>query len=92
MLSEIFPNRIRGVAMSIATTAMFTASYITTNLFPAILDYFKTAFGNPGGTFLIFAGICVSCSIFVWRLLPETKDKTLEEIGRHWLHYTPPTR
>ena len=92
VLSEIFPNRIRGVAMSIATTAMFTASYITTNLFPAILDYFKTAFGNPGGTFLIFAGICVSCSIFVWRLLPETKDKTLEEIGRHWLHYTPPTR
>jgi sugar porter (SP) family MFS transporter len=92
VLSEIFPNRIRGVAMSIATTAMFTASYITTNLFPAILDYFKNAFGNPGGTFLIFAGICVSCSIFVWRLLPETKDKTLEEIGRHWLHYTPPAR
>jgi sugar porter (SP) family MFS transporter len=88
VLSEIFPNRIRGVAMSIATTAMFTSSYITTNLFPAILDYFKNTFGNPGGTFLIFAGICISCSFFVWRLLPETKDKSLEEIGRHWLRYT----
>lgn len=87
VLSEIFPNRIRGVAMSIATTAMFTSSYLTTNLFPAILDYFKNAWGNPGGTFLIFAGICISCSVFVWRLLPETKDKTLEEIGIHWLHY-----
>ncbi len=85
VLSEIFPNRIRGVAMSIATTAMFTASYITTNLFPAMLDYFKNVWGNPGGTFLIFSGICLSCSVFVWRLLPETKDKTLEEIGGHWL-------
>lgn len=90
VLSEIFPNRIRGVAMSIATTAMFTSSYITTNLFPAVLDYFKNAWGNPGGTFLIFACICISCSIFVWRLLPETKDKTLEEIGRHWLQFTKP--
>jgi len=90
VLSEIFPNRIRGVAMSIATTAMFTSSYITTNLFPAVLDYFKNAWGNPGGTFLIFACICISCSIFVWRLLPETKDKTLEEIGRHWLKFTKP--
>lgn len=85
VLSEIFPNRLRGMAMSIATTAMFTASYITTNLFPSILEYFKNTWGNPGGTFLIFATICVSCSVFVWRLLPETKDKTLEEIGRHWL-------
>ncbi len=87
VLSEIFPNRIRGAAMSIATTAMFTSSYITTNLFPAVLDYFKATWGNPGGTFLIFSGICLACSVFVWRLLPETKDKTLEEIGRFWLRF-----
>lgn len=85
VLSELFPNRIRGAAMSIATTAMFTSSYITTNMFPTILDYFKSTWGNPGGTFLIFGGICISCSVFVWRMLPETKDKTLEEIGGHWL-------
>lgn len=85
VLSEIFPNRARGIAMSIATTAMFTASYLTTNLFPMALDLFKRTFGNPGGTFLIFAAVCVSCSLFVWRWLPETKDKTLEEIGGHWL-------
>jgi MFS family permease len=86
ILSEIFPNRVRGKAMSLCTLAMFTASYITVNIFPVILDAFKTALGNPGGTFLIFMGICVSCSMFVWRTLPETKDKTLEEIGRFWLH------
>lgn len=87
VLSEIFPNRVRGVAMSLATTAMFASSYIVTNLFPFLLEEFKRAFGHPGGTFIIFASICISCSIFVWRLLPETKDKTLEEIGLHWLHY-----
>lgn len=85
VLSEIFPNRIRGKAMSLATGAMFFSSYITVNLFPMILDWFKGQFGHPGGTFLIFLGICLACSLFVWRVLPETKDKTLEEIGRSWL-------
>lgn len=85
ILSEFFPNRIRGVAMSIATTAMFSASYVTTNLFPVLLDVCKQHFGNPGPTFLLFAGICVSCSIFVWRCLPETKDQSLEAIAAHWL-------
>ncbi|TSA29319.1 MAG: MFS transporter [Verrucomicrobiaceae bacterium] len=85
ILSEIFPNRIRNKAMSLATLLMFAASYVTTNLFPMVLDQFKSAFGHPGGTFLIFAGICLACSAFVWWMLPETKDKTLEEIGRHWL-------
>lgn len=85
ILSEIFPNRIRGKAMSLATMLMFTASYITVNVFPVVLEKFKASFGNPGGTFLIFAGICLACSAFVWRTLPETKDKTLEEIGRFWL-------
>ncbi|MCX6930566.1 MAG: MFS transporter [Verrucomicrobia bacterium] len=86
VLSEIFPNRVRNKAMSLATLLMFAASYVTTNLFPMVLEEFKSAFGNPGGTFLIFAGICLACSAFVWRILPETKDKTLEEIGSHWLH------
>jgi MFS family permease len=86
ILSEIFPNRVRGMGMSLATLAMFSASYVTANLFPMVLDRFKVAYGNPGGTFLIFAGICVICSLFVWRILPETKDRTLEDIGRFWLH------
>ena len=86
VLSELYPNRVRGKAMSLAVGLMFLASYITANLFPWVLDQFKTAFGHPGGTFLIFMGICLACSLFVWWKLPETKDKTLEEIGRFWLH------
>ncbi len=91
ILSEMYPNRVRGKAMSLATLSMFTASYITVNVFPVILDRFKAAYGNPGGTFLIFMGICLACSLFVWRTLPETKDRTLEEIGRFWLHLEKPS-
>lgn len=85
VLSEIFPNRARGKAMSLATCAMFASSYSVVTVFPIVLDWFNNKFGHPGGTFLIFAGICLLCSIFVWLVLPETKDKTLEEIGEFWL-------
>ena len=51
LLSEIFPNRVRGKAMSLATFAMFASSYATMNLFPMALEWFKGRFGNPGGTF-----------------------------------------
>ena len=86
VLSEIFPNRVRGKAMSLATGAMFTASFITLYLFPWILGRFEKVYGHPGGAFLIFLGICLVGSWFVWMAVPETKDKTLEEIGAFWLH------
>ncbi len=86
VLSEIFPNRVRGKAMSLATGAMFTASFITLYLFPWILRQFEKAYGQPGGAFLIFLGICLAGAWFIWRAVPETKDKTLEEIGAFWLH------
>ena len=64
VLSELFPNRVRGMAMSLATGAMFAVSYVDTNVFPMLLDWFERRFGHPGGTFLIFMGICVSCARF----------------------------
>ena len=85
VLSEIVPNRVRGKAMSLAMCADFAASYANANLFPMLLEWFEDRFGNPGGTFLISLGICLACSLFVWLLLPETKDKTLEQIGDFWL-------
>jgi MFS family permease len=85
LLSELYPNRIRGKAMSLATCAMFAASFVTATYFPTILNAFKDRFGHPGGTFLIFMGICLLCSFFVWSMVPETKDKSLEEIGEYWL-------
>jgi MFS family permease len=85
VISEFFPNRVRGKAMSLATCAMFASSYIAINLFPMIIEACEKRFGNPGGTFLIFMGICLFCSYFIWSRVPETKDKTLEEIGENWL-------
>ena len=60
--------------------------------FPSMMDWFKEQYGHPGGTFLIFLCICLLCALFVWRMLPETKDKTLEEIGEFWLNRRHTTR
>jgi MFS family permease len=85
VLSEIYPNRVRGKAMSLATGAMFTCSFITIYLFDWMLGQFKKHFGHEGGAFLIFLGICLAGACFIWLTVPETKDRTLEEIGELWL-------
>jgi sugar porter (SP) family MFS transporter len=86
VLSEILPNRIRGKAMSLTTCAMYAASYATTHLFPMMMKWFEKHFGNPGGTWLVFMGVCLTGFLFIWRFVPETKDKTLEEISAFWIH------
>jgi SP family arabinose:H+ symporter-like MFS transporter len=75
VISEIFPNRIRGVAMSLAVLALWSACTVLTFTFP----YLNRAFGSHG-TFWLYAAICAAGFAFVWRHLPETKDKTLEQI------------
>ncbi|WP_139959564.1 sugar porter family MFS transporter [Flavicella sediminum] len=75
VLSEIFPNKIRGVAMSIATFSLWIASFILTFTFPILND----AFG-ASGTFWVYSFICVAGFLFIKKRLPETKGKSLEEI------------
>ena len=75
VISEIFPNRIRGAAMSVAVVALWTACTILTFTFP-YLNYWL----GSHGTFWLYAAICVAGFVFVWHRLPETKDKTLEQI------------
>lgn len=77
VLSEIFPNRIRGIAMSIATFSLWVASFILTFTFPIMND----ALGAYG-TFWIYSVICVLGFIFIKNKLPETKGKSLEEIEK----------
>ena len=75
VISEIFPNHIRGAAMSVAVSSLWIASFILTYTFPLL----NRGLG-PAGTFWIYAGICLAGSLFIrWRL-PETKGQTLEEI------------
>ena len=75
VISEIFPNRIRGAAISVAVTALWIASFILTYTFPL----FNHSLG-AAKTFWIYAGICVAGFIFIKARLPETKGKTLEGI------------
>jgi MFS transporter, SP family, xylose:H+ symportor len=77
ILSEIFPNRIRGAAMSISVFALWAACFILTFTFPLLREHLGTAF-----TFWVYAAICVAGLVFTWRRLPETKGKTLEQIER----------
>ncbi|HTA30070.1 MAG TPA: sugar porter family MFS transporter [Candidatus Cybelea sp.] len=77
IISEIFPNRIRGAAMAIAVAALWAACFLLTYTFPML----NTALG-AAGTFAVYAVICAAGFVFVFFKLPETKNKTLEEIER----------
>ncbi|WP_136480750.1 sugar porter family MFS transporter [Cognatitamlana onchidii] len=75
VISEIFPNRIRGVAMAIATLSLWGACFALTYTFPLL----NAALG-ASGTFWLYGGICFFGWLFIYRKLPETKEKSLEEI------------
>ena len=77
LLSEIFPNRIRGFAMSVATFALWTACFILTYSFPILNQMLEAS-----GTFLLYGFICVIGFWFILNELPETKGKSLEEIEK----------
>ena len=79
VISEIFPNRIRGTAMSVAVAALWIASFILIITFPALNRNFGAA-----GTFWIYAAVCVAGFLFVHWRLPETKGRTLEQIEQTW--------
>lgn len=77
--SEIFPNRIRGRALAISIMTMWVADMIVGQITPTLLETAGTA-----GTFWIFAGFCLLGLWVVYQYVPETKDKTLEEIQQLW--------
>lgn len=79
VLSEIFPNKIRGAAMSVATTALWVACFVLTYTFP-ILNKFL----NASGTFWLYGFICLSGFLFTLKKLPETKGKSLEEVEEYF--------
>ena len=80
LLSEMYPIRIRGMAMSIAGFALWVGTYLVGQLTPWMLQNL-----TPAGTFLLFAIMCVPYMLIVWKLIPETTGKSLEEIERYWM-------
>ena len=78
-ISEIFPNIARGVAMSVATVSMWSATLLVTLTFLSMTQYLGVS-----GAFCIYAGFSVASFIFIWKMVPETRGKTLEEIQLQW--------
>lgn len=77
ILSEIFPNRIRGASMAVATVSLWLASFLLTYTFPLLNNAFGTS-----GTFWLYGIICFCGLVFIYKKLPETKGKSLEEIEK----------
>lgn len=75
VLSEIFPARVRGVAMAVSTFFLWAASFVLTYTFPSLNEAVGAA-----GAFWLYGAICVAGFLFILRRLPETKGKTLEEL------------
>lgn len=80
LLSEMFPIKVRGLAMSIAGLSLWVGTYLIGQLTPWLLENL-----SPAGTFFLFAVACVPYMLIVWKLIPETAGKSLEEIERFWI-------
>ena len=78
LLSEMYPNSVRGRAMSIAGFALWIGTYLIGQLTPVLLGW------SQAGTFFIFAAMCVPYMLIMWKVIPETTGKSLEEIEKYW--------
>lgn len=78
LLSEMYPNSVRGRAMSVAGFALWIGTYLIGQLTPILLGW------SQAGTFFIFAVMCIPYMLIMWKVIPETTGKTLEEIEAYW--------
>ena len=79
LLSEMYPTRVRGLAMSIAGFSLWIGTYLIGQLTPWMLETL-----TPAGTFFLFAAMCFPYILIMWRAVPETTGRSLEEIERYW--------
>lgn len=78
LLSEIFPNKIRGQAMAIAVAAQWAANFFISSTYPAMIDF------SGGLTYGFYGLMSVISAIFVWKMVPETKGRSLEQLESLW--------
>jgi SP family xylose:H+ symportor-like MFS transporter len=78
LISEIFPNKIRGRAVAVAVMAQWAANYLISSTYPVMME-FSGAF-----TYGFYGAMSLLSFVFVWKMVPETKGKTLEEIESQW--------
>lgn len=78
LISEIFPNKIRGRAVAIAVAVQWAANYFISSTYPTMMEY------SGGLTYGFYGLMSVLSALFVWKLVPETKGKTLEQMENTW--------
>ncbi|MBR1785149.1 MAG: D-xylose transporter XylE [Bacteroidales bacterium] len=86
LIAEIFPNTIRGAAVAIAVAAQWVFNFIVSSTFVPMFNMHLSAGDNFGHwfTYGLYGVLCLVAAVFVWRLVPETKGKTLEDMTRLW--------
>jgi SP family xylose:H+ symportor-like MFS transporter len=78
LVSEIFPNKIRGQAVAIAVAAQWAANYLISSTFPPLIEFSSTV------AYALYGSMAVVSAIIVWKMVPETKGKSLEAIEKIW--------
>jgi SP family xylose:H+ symportor-like MFS transporter len=78
LISEIFPNTIRGKAIAIAVAFQWIFNYLVSSTFPPLYTF------SPMVAYGLYGTVCVLAALFVWRWVPETKGKTLEDMSKLW--------
>ncbi|WP_346769674.1 D-xylose transporter XylE [Cytobacillus firmus] len=78
LISEIFPNKIRGQAVAVAVAAQWAANYFISSTYPMMMEF------SGGLTYGFYGLMSVLSAIFVWKFIPETKGKTLENMENFW--------
>ena len=78
LIAEIFPNTIRGQAVAIAVAFQWVFNYLVSSTFPALYDF------SPMFAYSLYGIICLAAAFFVWKWVPETKGKTLEDMTALW--------
>ena len=82
IMSEIFPTRLRGKGMAVASISLWVAFFLGLQLFPMMREFFIRRSGTIAGMFYTFAGVCAVAFLFFLKFVPETRGKTLEETSR----------
>jgi SP family xylose:H+ symportor-like MFS transporter len=78
LISEIFPNKIRSQAVAIAVAAQWAANFLISSTYPAMMEI------SSAGTYWFYGAMSIVSFIFVWKMVPETKNRTLEEMEHLW--------
>ncbi len=78
LIAEIFPNKIRGKAVAVAVAAQWAANYFISSTYPSMMEF------SGGLTYSFYGLMSVLSFLFVWKMVPEPKGKTLEEIEQFW--------